>query len=87
MAPHFAQRLIYLRSFCFTPQPFAKLGFDHAESGFDVASFVVGREKFFALETVVMEKAKPKLRATFTRCVRLERNVRCCAVVYHSRRC
>src|SRR5215203_3805061 len=83
MAQHLTKCFVDLRGFCFTSQALANLRFDHAESGFHVAALVIVNKKFFTLETVVMKKFLPKLRAAFACRVRLEWNVRCSTVVYY----
>jgi len=63
MAQNLAQNFIDLRGFRLAPKPLPELGFNHAESGFDVAVPVVALHKPLLVVAEEMIHALPRLIA------------------------
>ncbi|HKP38489.1 MAG TPA: hypothetical protein VJT71_16640 [Pyrinomonadaceae bacterium] len=60
MRQHFAKSFIDLCRARFTSQTVAKLGLNHAESGFDIRTLVIALHKPFTIEVVKMKTSVPK---------------------------
>jgi len=55
MAKHLAEYFVNLCRLRLTSQTLAKLGFDHAESGFNITPLVIVGQEFFPLVVVIEE--------------------------------
>ena len=63
------KRLVNLRRFSLTAQPVTELRLDHAEGGFDIASFVIALQEKLLVELIVGVHFPPQRALAFPICL------------------